>query len=85
MCYSAFLACVSEMICDPADTCAAQISSSGFLWQGRTAVPVSLLTVNIEFVFAKHDSGSRNTVCLCVAALVQRGDAEQMAGWDGWE
>lgn len=72
------------MICDPADTCAGADIRVG--WGG--SVPVSLLTVNSELVFAKHSSGKRNR--RRVFARVRppaplpcgAGDAEQMAGWE---
>lgn len=89
MCYPAFLACVSEMICDPADMRAAVHISvlgggGGYGGGGWPAVPVSLLTVNIELVFAKHGSGKKNLLCVFVCRCLSGGgegggvgDAEQ--------
>lgn len=80
MCYPAFLACVSEMICDPADMrAAAHISmfgrGGGYGCGGWLAVPVSLLSVNIELVFAKHGSGKKSLLCVYVCRC--------LSGW-GW-
>lgn len=56
------------MICDAADTCAGADMRVGVLMAGQDgrSVPVSLLTVNSELVFAKHSSGKRNRLRVLV-------------------
>lgn len=83
------------MICDPADTRAGADIRDGVFMAGQDgrSVPVALLTVNSELVFAKHGSGKRDrlrvSVCrgVCQPAPLSCG-GEMQSKWQdgsGWE
>lgn len=83
------------MICDPADTCAGADIRVGVFMAGQDgrSVPVSLLTVNSELLFAKHSSGKRNPLRVFVCRRVWQPAplscvGEMQSKWQdgsGWE